>query len=297
MTDTREQAALLLALRESGRSWADVTRTVEEAGSALSTVDSLVTPTQPALDHVDRDLDEQIDAMDREIKSWRDEGIQLVTVLDDTYPAQLMMVHQRPPFLTFRGFLDPADERAVAVVGSRGASARGLARARDIATALAGKGITVMSGLAEGIDTAAHRAAVDAGTRTVAVVGTGLRHCYPAANRELQDEIARTGAVFSQFWPDARPARQSFPMRNAVMSGCTVATVVVEAGEHSGSRIQARLALEHGRHVFLLPEVVSGTTWAKEMADRPNTTVLESSDHLIAVLGELTSDHPELIQL
>jgi predicted Rossmann fold nucleotide-binding protein DprA/Smf involved in DNA uptake len=109
---------------------------------------------------------------------------------------------------------------------------------------LAKHDITVFSGLAAGIDTAAHRAVVDAGGRTVSVVGTGLRRCYPAENAEPQQEIARTGAVVSQFWPDAGPAKHHFPMRNAVMSGCSVATVVVEAGEHSGTRIQARLALE-----------------------------------------------------
>ncbi|GAA0225430.1 hypothetical protein GCM10010492_24530 [Saccharothrix mutabilis subsp. mutabilis] len=291
----REQAALLLALRESGRRWADVANAVEDARSAIAVLDDLLTPDQPTLDHSHVDLAARLAEVEREIDGWATEGIDLVTLLDAGYPVRLLMVHQRPPFLTIRGGLGPGDDRAVAVVGSRGASQRGLHIAREVATALVGHGVTVLSGLAAGIDTAAHRAALDAGGRTVAVVGTGLRHCYPAANRALQDEIARRGAVISQFWPDAGPAKQHFPMRNAVMSGCGVATVIVEAGEHSGARIQARMALEHGRHVFLLPEVVTGTTWGREMAERPNTTVLEGPDHLLGVVDDLTAEVPELI--
>lgn len=297
MADRREQAALLLALRESGKGWQEITRLVESTGSALSTLDALLTPDQPTLDHVDQDPTARLDAIEQEIEKWRAEGIGLTTVLDDDYPVQLMMVHQRPPFLTVRGFLDPTDDHAVAVVGSRNASSRGLATTREIATLLAKQDITVLSGLASGVDTAAHRAVLDAGGRTVAVVGTGLRQSYPASNADLQAELVRTGAVLSQFWPDAGPAKHHFPMRNAVMSGCSVATVVVEAGEHSGTRIQARLALEHGRHVFLMPEVATCTTWGAEMANKPNTTVVEGLDHLIRTLDELRANTTELIQL
>lgn len=270
---------------------------VEDARSALAVLDSLLTPLQPTLDHSDADHAARLDEVEREIEAWTAEGIDLVTLLDDEYPVRLLMVHQRPPFLAVRGNLSASDDRAVAVVGSRGATDRGLHIAREVAAALVGHGVTVLSGLAAGIDTAAHRAALDAGGRTIAVVGTGLRHCYPAANHTLQEEIAHRGAVISQFWPDAGPAKQHFPMRNAVMSGCGVATVIVEAGEHSGTRIQARLALEHGRHVVLLPEVVERTSWGREMADRPNTTVLRGPDHLLDVVDELTAELPELIDL
>jgi DNA processing protein len=295
MTTRRDQAALLLALRTSGRPWGEVADRVEDAQSALAVLDGLLTPDQPTLDHADVDHAEQLDRIEREIEAWAADGIDLVTLLDDNYPVRLLMVHQRPPFLTVRGSLSPSDEHAVAVVGSRDASTRGLHIAREIATALTTRGMTVLSGLAAGIDSAAHRAALDAGGRTVAVVGTGLRHCYPAANRDLQAEIGDRCAVISQFWPDAGPAKHHFPMRNAVMSGCGVATVVVEAGEHSGTRIQARLALEHGRHVFLLPEVAKGTTWGSDLSRRPNTTVLDGPDHLLDVLDELTAEIPELI--
>ncbi|HEX6341893.1 DNA-processing protein DprA [Umezawaea sp.] len=294
--DRREHAALLLALRASGRPWADVTRVVEEAGSALSVLENLLTPDQPALDQAEWDPTAALDAAEQEIEGWQAEGIRLTTVLDDDYPLQLLMVHQRPPLLTYRGQLDPIDQHAVAVVGSRAATSRGLAITREVATLLTKQDITVLSGLAAGVDTAAHRAVLDAGGRTVAVVGTGLRHCYPASNVELQTGVERTGAVISQFLPDVGPAKRNFPMRNAVMSGCGVATVVVEAGEHSGTRIQARLALEHGRHLFLMPEVATGTTWGRDMATRPNTTVLTGPDHLVEAVAELTADVSELVQ-
>ena len=293
MADNLEQAALLLALRDSGRGWAAVTAAVEEAGSALEILHDLLTPSTPTLDHIDRDLDADLKQIVAEVDSWLADGIRLTTVLDQDYPVQLMLVHQRPPFLTYRGMLDAEDVTAVSVVGSRQASTAGLRRARAVASTLANNRFTVMSGLAAGIDAAAHRAAIDAGTRTVAVVGTGLRHCYPAENRGLQDEISRTGAVLSQFWPDVGPAKRQFPMRNAVMSGCSVATVVVEAGEHSGARIQARVAVEHGQHVFLLPQVLTNN-WAVELAERPNTTVLDGPEHLLGVLGELTAEMVEL---
>ncbi|WNV91354.1 DNA-processing protein DprA [Umezawaea sp. Da 62-37] len=296
MADTREQAALLLALRESGRGWADVTRLVEETGSALSALERLLAPEQPALDDIGFDPTSALDAVEQEIDGWRAEGIGLTTVLDDDYPVQLLMVHQRPPFLTYRGHLDPADRHAVAVVGSRAASPRGLSVTREISTLLTKQDITVLSGMAAGVDTAAHRAALDAGGRTVAVVGTGLRHCYPVANAGLQAELVRTGAVLSQFLPDTGPSKRNFPMRNAVMSGCGIATVVVEAGEHSGTRIQARLALEHGRHVFLMPEVAGGTTWGRDMARLPSTTVLTGPDHLLEAVAALTVESPELAQ-
>src|SRR5699024_12355289 len=105
-------------------------------------------------------------------------------------------------------------------------------------------------GLAEGVDSAAHRAALDCGGRTVAVLGTGINRCYPRQHKELQEEVAKRGLLLSQFLPDAPPTKTSFPMRNAVMRGYAAATIVVEAGEYSGARIQARYALAHGRPLF-----------------------------------------------
>lgn len=149
-----------------------------------------------------------------------------------------------------------------------------------------------MSGLAAGIDAAAHRAAVEVDGRTLAVVGTGLRRVCPPDHGELQERIVRNGAVLSQFWPDAPPTKSSFPMRNAVMAGLAVATVV-EAGEHSGARIQARLALQHGRHLFLHERLLA-QGWARELARRPGTTVIAGPGDVLDRLTRLAAPRDAL---
>ena len=187
-----------------------------------------------------------------------------------------------------RGSLTADDERSVAVVGTRRPSEGGLQRARDIASGLVAAGYTVVSGLADGIDTAAHLAALERGGRTVAVIGTGLHRAYPARNASLQQRIADDAAVVSQFWPDAPPTRTSFPMRNVVMSGLARATVVVEASHTSGARMQARFALEHGRPLFLLGSLLKHD-WARQFAERPGTYVVRSADEVVERVERLVS--------
>ena len=138
-------------------------------------------------------------------------GAHLVTVLDDKYPANLRLIHNLPPFLFVRGTLQRDDARSVAVVGTREASPDGLRRAAKMARGLAGDGVTVVSGLAKGIDSAAHEATLECDGRTIAVVGTGILRTYPAENAELAERILERGAVVSQFWPRAstRPSTRS----------------------------------------------------------------------------------------
>lgn len=197
-------------------------------------------------------------------------GARLVTVLDPDYPANLRLVPDLPPFLFLRGqALTPADVRSVAVVGTRDASSDGLSKASLMATRLVEHEVTVISGLARGIDTAAHKAALAAGGRTIAVMGTGISSSvYPPENEELANQIAATGALISQFWPSARPARWTFPRRNAVMSGVAQGTVVIEAGSTSGAKMQARLALEQGKRVFLVRSLVTNQEWARKYLQR-----------------------------
>lgn len=216
-------------------------------------------------------------------------GVSLVTVLDEAYPTNLRLVYNRPPFLFVRGALSPVDERAVAVVGTRNASRSGREQAQRLARELAAADVTVLSGLALGIDAAAHQSTLDAGGRTIAVVGTGIQRVYPAANHALADRIvANGGAIVSQFWPDAPPTRWSFPMRNVTMSGMSIGTVVVEASSTSGAKMQARLALEHGKRLFLIESLVLHEEWARRYADRPGATVVESVDDVLSALdGEL----------
>lgn len=213
-------------------------------------------------------------------------GARLVTVLDQDYPANLRLIPNLPPFLFFRGELLEADARSVAVVGTRGASEDGVRRAGRMSRLLAEHGVTVISGLARGIDTVAHRAALDAGGRTIAVLGTGITKCYPSQNRDLAEEIAcGGGALVSQFWPTRPPGKDTFPRRNVVTSGLSQGTVVIEAGSTSGAKMQARLALEHGKKVFLLRSLATSQQWARDYIGRRGAIEVADVDEVIRHLA------------
>lgn len=229
----------------------------------------------------------------REIDGWRAAGIGFRTIVDADYPALLRGVHDAPPIVFYRGTL-VRDDRGVSVVGSRQASERGVRIATSIAHALVDQGLSVVSGMALGIDAAAHRGALEAGGRTVAVIGTGINNVYPAAHRDLQEEISRQGLVLSQFWPDAPPRKQSFPVRNATMSGYGLATVVVEAGERSGARIQAKLAIAHGRPVILTDLVVEKNAWAQELVGRPGVHIAAGLREVTGTVEKVVREHDDL---
>jgi DNA processing protein len=218
-----------------------------------------------------------------DVARWTASGITLVSVLDPGYPVNLHAVHDRPALLFVRGELGPDDERSIAIVGSRHASPDGLARARRLATGLSQAGYVVASGLAAGIDAAAHIATLDAGGRPLAVIGTGVDRVYPATHAQLQRTIAERGAVISCFWPDDAPTRHSFPQRNGVMSGLTRATMIVEASSTSGTRGQARRALAHGRPVCLATQLLA-QRWAQELAERPNVYVADTAAEIVTVI-------------
>lgn len=222
-----------------------------------------------------------------DVKRWSEQGIQAITLLDRGYPANLRSVYDRPPVLFVRGRLEARDIRSVAMIGSRRASTAGIGRAHAVAEQLVEDGYTVVSGLAAGIDTAAHRVALELGGRTIAVIGTGLANAYPRQNLALQETIAAEGAVISQFRPEVVPDRRNFPLRNAVMSGLALATFVVEAAHTSGARLQSRLALAHGRPVLLAGALLS-QQWARELAARPGVQVVRSRSELTQVLERLS---------
>jgi DNA processing protein len=219
-----------------------------------------------------------------ELEAAAPHGANLVTVLDEAYPASLRLVPDLPPFLFIRGQLQPADLRSVAVVGTRKVTEDGLRRASRMARELVEHGVTVTSGLARGVDTAAHTAALDAGGRTIAVMGTGITRCYPAENRELAERITGNGALISQFWPTRAPGRDTFPRRNRVTSGISQGTVVIEASSTSGAKMQARLASEHGKHVWLITSLVQSQDWARRMVTDDRAREVSST---AAVLEDL----------
>lgn len=284
-----EQAALVALLRSRPQrlSWPAIMAAVFAADSAITVWDEL---TPDVLDFGERT---PLDDAAAEIARWRSQGVTFVTIFDDDYPRRLRGVHEAPPVLFARGSLRPNDQ-AVSVVGSRAASERGLTFARGVASALTAEGVTVVAGLALGIDTEAHVTALAAGGRTVAVIGTGINRVYPAVNARLQDEIATRGLVLSQFWPDAPPQRHTFLMRNATMSGYGLATVVVEAGEQSGARAQARMAVGHGRPVILTDLVVERNDWAKALLGRPGVHVAVSPEDVLKVVRGLIDEGAQM---
>jgi len=287
---------MVALLRTGRRPWVQYAELVEERRSAVAVLEEELAqvatpPGQTALfsDAPTTDPGPLLDQAIADLDRWSAAGMQLVTVLEPEYPPNLRAVHDRPPMVFVAGRLTPLDAHAVAVVGARKATPDGTTKARLISKHLVDRGYTVVSGLAAGIDTAAHTAALGRGGRTVAVIGTGLARSYPPQNEALQRRIASECAVVSQFWPDAPPTRRSFPMRNAVMSGITLATVVVEASDTSGARTQARLACAQGRPVFLLASLVERQPWAREYAARPGTHVVREPEEITTVVERLTS--------
>jgi DNA processing protein len=227
-----------------------------------------------------------LDQARADLERWRTAGVRAVTVLDAGYPENLRAVHDRPALIFVAGELTDADHRAIAVVGSRAAGDAQLDAARMIAGDLVASGHTVVSGLAAGIDTVVHIAALNQGGRTLAVIGTGHEHAYPPENATLQRDLVRAHGVVSPFWPDTPPSAGGFRRRNGVMSGLSRGTVIVAAGARSGTRVQARLALAHARPVFLLPDLLAHP-WAAELSARPNVHVVATAAEVIRITNRL----------
>lgn len=286
MSSARDRAALVALLRLSRRAWPDYVAAVERAGAAQPVLREELSGSHGQVSLLPPDAEPLLERAASEIQGWDQEGFQLLTILDEGYPQNLRTVHDRPPLMFVSGGLAKQDTRSIAVIGARRATQTGRSAAAAIAEALVDAGYVVVSGLAAGVDAAAHRGALAAGGRTVAVIGTGLRHCYPPENASLQTQIAAQGAVLSQFWPETPPSRETFPMRNAVMSGFAQGTAVVEASHRSGARLQARFALAHGRPVFLLRALLA-QTWAQEMARRPGVYVVERAEQITSTIERL----------
>jgi len=202
-------------------------------------------------------------------------------VLDPDYPQNLLAAPDHPPLLYVAGTLEPGDTRAVAIIGTRRPSPQALARAHRAATALTDAGITIVSGLAAGIDTAAHTTTLDAGGRTIAVVATGLQHAYPSDNADLQAHIAKHGAVITQFPPDTQPTRRNFAIRNAITAGLALAVLLIEASPDSGSLITVRHALRYDRPVYL-PGSLLEHDWARQLATKSGVRVIDDPHQIAA---------------
>ena len=225
-----------------------------------------------------------------DVDQWITSGERPLSWLDSNYPQQLREVHDFPPVIFVRGKLAQPDN-GICIVGSRKAGQAALEAAAQIAQLIVDKNWTVVSGLAEGIDTAAHIETLNRGGRTVAVIGNGIDCYYPPKDRGLQHAIEDRGLVISQFWPGTSPKKYSFPMRNAVMSAYASATIIVSAKENSGTRHQAKQAAAHGRPLVVSRAVYENTTWARKLVDDPNVLarVAYSAEESVSLAMEMAT--------
>ena len=191
--------------------------------------------------------------IDGEIKLIEEAGVEIITIEDALYPENLKHIYSPPTVLYLKGTLEPQDHYAIAIVGTRKASIYGKQNAENLSMQLVKRGFTVVSGLARGIDTSAHQAALGASGRTIAVLGSGINVAYPKENKILMEEISKSGAVISEFPMNTPPEKHNFPARNRIISGLSLGVIVVEAAKKSGALITASFALEEGREVFSVP--------------------------------------------
>jgi DNA processing protein len=215
-------------------------------------------------------------------------GVEIIPEGAGCYPGLLSRIDDPPGLLFVRGTLEPRDSLAVAIVGARHATAYGLKVAEQLAGGLARAGYTVVSGLARGIDAAAHRGALKAGGRTLAVLGSGVLAVYPPEHEDLAEEVAANGALISELPPRCEPNQATFPQRNRIVSGLSLGTVVVQASERSGALITARLAGEQGREVFAVPGAIDcRVSRGCHALIRDGAKLVEHVDDILEELGPL----------
>ena len=245
-----------------------------------------------AIDGITRPLSENIarwqDHADpsAELKKAADLGAHVITAQDDEYPSALREIHDPPIVLYVRGGITERDRHAVAVVGSRKATHYATECAKKLSFQIAYAGLTIVSGLARGIDTAAHQGALAAKGRTIAVIGSGLGCLYPPENAELAERIAASGAVVSEFPVDTAPDRQTFPIRNRIVTGCSFGVLVVEAGANSGALISANMAAEQGRTLYAVPGRID------QPAGLGSNRLIQQGAKLVITVADILDDLP-----
>lgn len=230
-------------------------------------------------------------AAEDESRRTQDTGGTFLTLGDDAYPDRLRNIYDPPPVLWVRGDAALLNRPGIAVVGTRQPSPYGAGMAEMLSRELASRRIAILSGMARGVDTAAHKGAIEAGGKTVAVWGTGIDVVYPKENKRLAERIVETGgAIISEFPLSTFPAPQNFPLRNRVLSGISIGVLVIEAGEYSGTRITARCAMEQNRDVYAVPgNVTNKNAWG------PNTLIKQGAK-LTATWEDIWEELPSQIR-
>ena len=233
--------------------------------------------------------EQEIDAQ-AQIDLCAQHDIQILLETSADYPRNLREIHDPPGVLFVRGSIEPPDQLGIAIVGSRHATQYGLAQAQRLAESLARAGLTIISGLARGIDAAAHRGALAAGGRTLAILGSGVLRIYPPEHVELAEQVVAAGAVISESPPHSPPLAGAFPQRNRIISGLSLGVIVVEASLQSGALISARHAMEQGREVFAVPgRVDSRMSRGCHQLIRDGAKLVETADDVLEELGPLVA--------
>ncbi|MBF0521206.1 MAG: DNA-protecting protein DprA, partial [Nitrospirae bacterium] len=228
------------------------------------------------------------DAVELALKKIEQNGIKVFCYLDDDYPEMLKVFPDSPPLLFVKGDIVSEDRYAIAIVGTRKLSHYGQKVTEKFTGELVDMGFTIVSGMARGIDTIAHREALKCNGRTIAVLGTGIDIAYPPENLWLMQRIAENGAVVSEFLPGTRPQRENFPIRNRIISALSLGVLVVEAGQRSGALITANFALEQGKEVFAVPgNVLSLTAQGSHSLIQSGAKLVNNASDILEELGEL----------
>jgi DNA processing protein len=287
MTDIRTVAVALAALELLPAEPCDLSAILADPVRRAALVNGTCPPGEDALlPYLCAELDHgRVETWEKRLDGLAADGAGApVLAGDHGYPALLAEWWDRPPVLFVRGRL-PAGLPTLAVVGSRQAAPATLAAAGMVAALAAAAGISVVSGLATGVDTAAHTAALDAGGHTVAVLGTGIRRVFPEQNAALSERIAASGALLSQFAPNAPRTKTTFLRRNSVIAGLARTNVVMDGQERSGSRHQAEQAVRYGRPVLLWAAALAGQAWAQQMAANNAATFVDSPEAVLTACG------------
>lgn len=232
------------------------------------------------------------DLAGKELRQILDQGISILTIQDDAYPSLLKHIPDPPPLLTYKGIWE-THLPCIAMVGSRAATSYGISTARRLAFKLSENGFCIVSGMARGIDTAAHSGAMDSTGKTLAVLGSGLKKIYPHENRKLFKKIQENGAVISEFKLDTDPFPYNFPVRNRIIAGLSCGTIVVEAAQKSGSLITARLTAEYNREVFAVPgSVASQKSHGTHLLLKQGAKLVENETDVMEELSHLVHAEP-----
>lgn len=290
MASFTESDALLLACTEVlPGEWRDLSDLIASAGS----VEKALSGAPGGFTNADLGAYLRVHVDPSRVSFWMstlgrleesDPDVWMVSIVDSQYPENLKAAYNRPPFVFVKGTLESEDQQALAIVGSRQASTKAQSAAAQLAGSFVERGMTIVSGLAEGVDAAAHRGALDAAGRTVAVMGTGVDLVFPPSHEPLAHEITGQGCLVSQFRPGSPPTKSTFPIRNGVISGLTLGSLLVEAQDRSGTLSEAGHARRQGRPVFLWGPLLNGDEWGIRWKKKRGVHVVDDVEQVVAIL-------------